>query len=353
MGSIEQAAGDTGERGVLCLVGEALAELLAARDVLISRHLPERDALVDHAGFTHSPESWDFVGHEYDLARFPATRAVLDSGRPYTTWAGDPDGDPAELGLLAQWRYDAELMLRLALPDRTFLVEAWRSVGGRPFATPDVERAGRLVELAAPLVTAAIERDRAEERRFSEVVRLAADLGPADRELAELAVAVAEAMRLSEPLLREARLVALVHDIGKRSIPAALMEKQGPLTPAEWAVMQRQTIAGQRMLERMPHLYSAVDSVGAVRERWDGSGYPRGLAGAEIPLVARIVHVCSAYRAMLSDRPGRPARSHEQAVDELREGAGAQFDPMVVRAATAVLQPGGAAPVVRLRSSTI
>jgi HD-GYP domain-containing protein (c-di-GMP phosphodiesterase class II) len=121
----------------------------------------------------------------------------------------------------------------------------------------------------------------------------------------------------------------------------------------EWAIVQRHTLIGQRMLARMPYLSDAVAGVGAIRERWDGSGYPHGLAGDQIPLSSRIVAVCAAYRAMRRGDPRREPMGHAAAIAELEAGAGTQFDSQVVAAAVATIDPLGARPTLRLRVASI
>ena len=168
---------------------------------------------------------------------------------------------------------------------------------------------------------------------FEDAVKTAEELGIADHALPRLALAIGRRLGLGQDALDELRLVALVHDVGKLAIPTQLLNKRGSLTIVEWAVMQRHAMLGRRLIERSPGLERAAEGVGAVRERWDGSGYPLGLAGAEIPHCARIVSVCAAYSAMRSGRPGRLPRTQEQALEELREFGGTQFDPAVVAAA--------------------
>jgi HD-GYP domain-containing protein (c-di-GMP phosphodiesterase class II) len=107
------------------------------------------------------------------------------------------------------------------------------------------------------------------------------------------------------------------------------------------------------MLARMPYLRPAVAGVGAIRERWDGGGYPHGFAAEQIPLSSRIVAVCAAYRAMRRGRPGREPLEHDAAMAELEYGSGSQFDPRVIGAAIAMFAPAGARPAVRLRVASI
>jgi two-component system cell cycle response regulator len=125
---------------------------------------------------------------------------------------------------------------------------------------------------------------------------------------------------------------AELHDIGKMAMPDAILLKPGPLTEQEWEIMRRHTVIGERILKTVPALAPVAAVVRATHERMDGTGYPDGLRGEQIPLAARIVAVCDAYNAMTSERAYDQARPREQAVEELRRLAGTQFDPVVVDA---------------------
>src|SRR5439155_8058411 len=123
----------------------------------------------------------------------------------------------------------------------------------------------------------------------------------------------------------------LLHDIGKIAIPNHILEKPGPLNPAEWKVMQAHPKIGAEILSDVTLLEGhGVDVVRSHHERWDGTGYPDGLAGADIPLGARIFALADALDAMTTDRCYRPRRAHDAACRELRREAGCQFDPEVV-----------------------
>ena len=162
--------------------------------------------------------------------------------------------------------------------------------------------------------------------------------GSHSRDVVELVLAVAEQLGLDADSQRMAEFTALLHDVGKVRIPTEIINKPGPLDDDERALINTHTILGQEMLERAGGLLGEVGPlVRACHEHWDGNGYPDGLAGEEIPLVARIVCTCDAWSAMTADRAYRRALSREAAVAELRNCAGTQFDPQVVDALLVVL----------------
>ena len=133
----------------------------------------------------------------------------------------------------------------------------------------------------------------------------------------------------------------LLHDIGKVGIPEDVLTKRGPLSPSEWSIMRTHPVVGAHIVTPIRVLGEAVDVVRFHHERFDGSGYPHGLQGEEIPLAARIFSVVDAYDAITSDRPYRPARHREAAVDEILRCSGSQFDPEVVEAFVILLEEEG------------
>jgi two-component system, cell cycle response regulator len=161
-------------------------------------------------------------------------------------------------------------------------------------------------------------------------------------EVGRLASLVGRRMRLSAEQLDELRRAAELHDVGKAAIPDAILNKPGPLDDHEWQFMRRHTLVGERILAAAPALAPVGEIVRSSHERWDGAGYPDGLADAEIPVGARIVHVCDAYHAMTADRPYSPAKAPEGALAELIRCAGTQFDPAVVEAFVEAFAPVGA-----------
>ncbi len=157
------------------------------------------------------------------------------------------------------------------------------------------------------------------------------------RGTADLALAVGRELGMDGEELNDVAHAAELHDVGKIAIPDAILEKAGPLDETEWGFMRRHTIIGERILLAAPALRSVARLVRSSHERWDGSGYPDGLVGEDIPLGARIVSVCDAFDAMTANRPYRTKVGEPAAVEELRRCAGTQFDPRVVAAFVSVL----------------
>jgi diguanylate cyclase (GGDEF)-like protein len=158
------------------------------------------------------------------------------------------------------------------------------------------------------------------------------DLGEHLATVADLAVAVARKLGLSPDEVDQVRHAADLHDVGKVAIPDAILDKPGPLDADEWTFMRRHTIIGERIVAAAPALSEVAVLVRASHERYDGAGYPDGLAGDAIPLGARIVAVCDSFDAMVANRPYRLALPHAAALAELERCAGSQFDPVVVGA---------------------
>jgi putative nucleotidyltransferase with HDIG domain len=156
-------------------------------------------------------------------------------------------------------------------------------------------------------------------------------------EVAELAVAVGKRMQISGVELDRLRFAALLHDVGKIGVPSEILHKPGPLSTEERELMNAHTAIGARLLERIPFLAPVAPLVRSAHERFDGGGYPDGLAGYEIPRGAMIIAACDAFHAMTSDRSYHEAMSRQEAIEELRANSGGQFDPEVVEAVIAAL----------------
>lgn len=154
--------------------------------------------------------------------------------------------------------------------------------------------------------------------------------GDHSTKVADLAVEVGRALRLPAEMIDEIRMGARLHDLGKIGVPDAILMKPGPLSPDEQAVMRRHAEAGFSILQQAPLSDYVRQAVRHTHERWDGRGYPDGLRGDAIPLLARIIGVADAYEAMTSDRPYRRGMSSQTAIRRLRADAGSHFDPVIV-----------------------
>jgi HD domain len=164
------------------------------------------------------------------------------------------------------------------------------------------------------------------------------------RSVVELVHATAEKLGLERSRRQELEFAALLHDIGKIAIPKEILHKPTALTESELEVMKTHTIEGQFMLDRVGGLLARVgEIVRSCHERWDGTGYPDALRGEQIPLESRIVFAADAFNAMTTNRAYQSAMSQVDALEELRAGAGTQFDPAVVEALCTLIETGAPA----------
>jgi putative nucleotidyltransferase with HDIG domain len=150
------------------------------------------------------------------------------------------------------------------------------------------------------------------------------------RRVTELTVQLAEYMGIQEPDLSHIRRGAMLHDIGKMAIEDAVIQKNGDLTEEDRAIIRRHPLFGFEMLSEIEYLRPALDILLCHHEKWNGEGYPFGLAGEQIPLFARIFSVVDVYDALTSQRTYRSAITQEQAAEYLREESGQHFDPRIV-----------------------
>ncbi len=241
------------------------------------------------------------------------------------------------------------------------------SSAGGALAQPGLWSVEGLIDAADRALYSAKRRGRDQTRLFSELtvedlvaeepeaIRLAQALalsagareGIAEThcaQVADLAASIATAVGLPEAVVMRCRLAGWLHDLGKIAIPDAILTKPGPLDDAEWAVMRTHAEIGESILRRIAGLADAAPAVRHHHERFDGSGYPDGLSGDEIPIEASIVACADTYSAITVDRVYRAARTPREAIAELRACAGTQLDPTVVDAAVSVLV---AAPQLR------
>jgi putative nucleotidyltransferase with HDIG domain len=159
--------------------------------------------------------------------------------------------------------------------------------------------------------------------------------------VARLAVAMADEIGFDDDEIRQIEQASLLHDIGKLQMPASILSKPAPLDEAEWRVMRRHPQLGFDLLSRQPRFADVADIVLTHHEAFDGTGYPRGLAGEEIPHAARILAVADAYDSMTQPHTQRPALSPAMAIQEIERCSGRQFDPRCAEALGPVLVHAG------------
>ena len=296
-------------------------------------------------------------GLSYYLADYPTTAAVLESGVPCSISADDAGADPAELFVLREMGMQSVLLVPLVVEMDTWgLIEIYDS---RTRVFSGLER--YLAELATTHIGALLagfEHEERAQRLYRETLAsLSNALEAKDavtsqhtEEVVRLAVAVAAELGLDLEAVRNVELGAVLHDIGKVRVPESILNKPGPLDDEEWAVMKTHPEVGEHILRPIQSLQAILPIVRHHHERWDGAGYPDSLSGRAIPLGARIVAVCDAYRAMTEDRPYRARLSEAEARSQLEEGAGSQFDKDCVAALVGALERrDSAATVVALR----
>lgn len=224
---------------------------------------------------------------------------------------------------------------------------ALAALGVRPSWLPG-PRELELLVIGADLLARALAALVAPGSVSAQVGRLQSELAAHDeethehcREVGDLACAVGRSFDLDPFELVELLFAGELHDLGKSALPRAILRKRGPLDESEWRHVRRHPHLGAEMLASVPGLAPVGWVVQHHHERWDGTGYPHGLARERIPLASRIVAACDAYLAMVRDRPYRAARSEPAAIAELHAGAGTQWDPHVVEALVEALREAG------------
>jgi diguanylate cyclase (GGDEF)-like protein len=297
--------------------------------------------LLDLNGFKEYNDSFGHLAGDALLARLGRRlQAALPAGGSAFRMGGDEFCAVVMADAVAAPRLGA--LAGVALSDRGegFAVDsAW----GLVVAPDEASTPTDILKLADRRMYSSKEERSSLGRQTARLLMRALEEGEPARseevsQVANVAVAVGQHMGLTGRRLELLRQVAELHDVGKMAIPDAILLKTGPLDDDDWVFVRRHTLTGEWVLSAAPALTTVATLVRSTHERWDGTGYPDGLAGERIPLEARIVALCEAYAAMRADRPYRAALAHAEALAELRAGGGTQFDPAVVEAATAVLE---------------
>ena len=313
-----------------------LVEDLDRMVAVASPDTPAALVLFDLNGFKHYNDTFGHLEGDRLLAQLARRleAAVCDRGTAYRL-GGDEfcalvAGDPRELdSLLPQ--------LEAALGEAHDAGTVGCSYGVA-LVPHEAQTAGEALALADRRMYERKDRDRRSTRLQMRDLLLAVveeqrpDLHHHATAVSALSRTVGLALGMSVNQVDVVVLAAELHDIGKVAIPDLVLGKPGPLDEDEWRLMRTHTIVGERLLCSVPTLEPVGAIVRSTHERWDGLGYPDGLAGEEIPLAARVVAACDAFDAMLSDRPYCPSLPLDEAVRELCGNSGSQFDPMVVEA---------------------
>jgi diguanylate cyclase (GGDEF)-like protein len=357
---LRRSAGDVVTDGLSGLGNRRrLMEDLDAAIRQADRRHPSTLAFFDLNGFKRYNDTFGHAAGDSLLARLGTglARAVAGSGSAYRL-GGD------EFCVLLRGRFDRQDALiaaaAAALTEKGAAFTVSTSVGVS-LVPDEATSASAALQLADQRMYA--EKARATRTAHSgtrdALMQLLNERTPDLHEhvdgVGQLVVALGREFGLDAEQLDELLRAAELHDIGKLAVPDDILHKAGPLNSAEWHFMRQHTLVGERILTVGPALRPIARLVRASHERWDGRGYPDGLAGARIPLAARIIAACDAFEAMTTDRCYQGARGASEAIAELRRNAGSQFDPAVIDALcrllsselTAAISPlDGAPPAV-------
>lgn len=334
---LEEMQGAEDEPELMARLARIALRELDADACMISFIDRERGCLRDVAAASGDNRRLNLVAQEHPLEEYPVTREVISSGRPVEISGNDYGADPAERAFLAELGFTRVLLCPLVIAGETLgTIEIYRTEDV-PFENSAWSRVSSLMQFTSGPYSRIrmAEQLRDHYTKTLEVLTSALEVRDVETHdhtgrMRELATALADAMRLSPEDKTSVRLGAMLHDVGKLGVPDSILLKPGPLTDDEWAIMRRHPEIGERMLASFDFLAPALPVVRHHHERWDGRGYPDGLAEGQIPLAARIVAVCDAFDAMTSDRPYRSATSTDAACEELVACAGTQFDPLCV-----------------------
>jgi HD-GYP domain-containing protein (c-di-GMP phosphodiesterase class II) len=313
-------------------VTELSSEILDSRNT--SFYLETNGELRLQAEHGHSPETAaELAAHTYPREALQVGReAYVAEPRDYEPLIGEapvPGGRYA----VAPFDVDGRVGCLVALVER------------EDFGERELALLGGLAQQAKLAIANASSYEGLERTFVSTVEALANALEANDeytsthaRWITDLSMRVGRELGLDERALKCLELGALLHDIGKIGIPSDVLSKPGRLTAAQRKLVQTHPELGERIIAPIDRLQVVRPIVRHCHERWDGRGYPDGVAGEDIPLESRIIFVCDAYHAMTTDRPYRRRLSHREALRRLAEGSGSQFDPHVVEVALRVLE---------------
>jgi diguanylate cyclase (GGDEF)-like protein len=278
------------------------------------------------------------------LSSYPLARAVVDLRRPRAVSAADDDVGLREATMLSDLGMRSLLLVPIEVAGSVWGLAEIFGASPRRFGTIDLSIAA-LVASQTGVLLGQLQNAGTTGRLYRDTLAsLSSVLEGTDggahghtSEVARLAIAVGRRLGVRGNELQQLELAAMLHDVGNVRTPQRILQKAGPLTEVEWEAVRAHTQIGVSLLASIPALQPVLPAIRGSHERWDGYGYPDGLAGLAIPLGARIVAVCDAYQAMIEPRPYRRASQPADAARGLAAASATQFDPACVEALLAVL----------------
>jgi HD-GYP domain-containing protein (c-di-GMP phosphodiesterase class II) len=315
-------------------LARAAVNAVKADACLISILEDDGETLRDVSASVVPPAHLNDIADSYRLDEYPMTRAVIDNKHSCLVSVSDPQADSSETSFLHEMGFSQVILSALVIDGKAIgLVEAYR-VNERPFRAEDPRQIEVLARFAMNSYSNIMWASKLEshytrtiETMVSALEARNPDTNAHAKRIPDLALGLASAMHLSPDFRRSLRLGSILHDVGKIGVPDSILLKPASLSEPEWDIMRRHPTIGEQMLRPIEFLLPALPIVRHHHERWDGAGYPDGLAKDNIPLGARMVAVCDTFDAMVSDRPYRAGSSPAIAVEEILRCAGSQFDP--------------------------
>ncbi len=288
------------------------------------------------------------LGKREPASILPIYKTAINQRKPILLNKNDPALDDEKRALLMLNIANTICLYPFFLasqPAGIFVLGEARKDAREPFDADKLRLIGAIVDQTAGALQRAFMHEQVENSFMETVLALANAMDARDsytgnhsQGLAEMAEATCHELGCSEEVIKAVHWAALLHDIGKIGVPDEILQKPGPLTEAEWKVMKRHPEIGARIVKPVKKLVNVAPIIRSHQEYYDGSGYPDGLVGEQIPFEARLIAIVDAYGAMLDDRVYRISRKHDDAIAELRRCKGTQFDPVLVEVFIRVIE---------------